>query len=72
MTAGDVAARPGKADRLSPEALRRVAVLRAVRDITPANPDLPPMVVKSTRNRLMIYLSLDDLVSVAGGFKGAA
>jgi hypothetical protein len=49
-----------------------VAVLRAVRDITPADPELPPMVVKSTRNRLMIYLSLDDLVSVAGGFKGAA
>ncbi len=63
---------PGKPDRLSPETLRRVAVLRAVRDIVPADPELPPMVVKSTRNRLMIYLSLDDLVSVAGGFKGAA
>lgn len=68
MSAGP-ALSPAKVDRLSTESLRRVAVLRAVRDITPADPARPPLVVKSTRKRLMVYLSLDDLVSVVNGGK---
>jgi hypothetical protein len=67
MTAGAVAERPGQVDRLSPEGVRRVAVLRAVRDLAPADPDRPPMVTKSTRNRLMIYISLDDLATLVSG-----
>lgn len=61
-----------RVDRLSPESLRRVATLRAVRDLTPADPRYPPRVVRRMHGRLTVYLSLDDLVSLLHRDGGAA
>lgn len=59
-------------DRLSPESQRRVATLRAVRDLEPADHHYPPRVVKRARGRLTVYLSLDDLAAVAGALANRA
>jgi hypothetical protein len=59
-------------DRLSPESLRRVATLRAVRDLDPADPRYPPRVVRRMHGRLTVYLSLDDLADVASALANRA